>query len=455
MKTSTIVAHVCVLAWLAGCGADSATEPESMNSQDTVDPATDPRDDIPGRFCEIFLGYPAETAGRVDFEIWGSQSLGSCPQADWDALDFDAIQAEYGALAVLPNGPRAILTDFGGGVAFGENVRSFGAIDMQIVSYLRDFDPSTDGESRPYAASLVDQDGMKGFSAGREVYEIVTDEGKVFSLVTIDLNVVSSLEELPELGAKLENLPAGWVWQATVLDDERRIEANGALEAMRDELGNTYQRAADPVDPVNDPRDDIPRRYCEILLGYPSEGGLLSFEIWGSQFIGDCPQAKWDALDFDAIQSEYGAIFVRPNGPRAGITDFGGEFEGVGEEVRVYGGIEMQLVSTIPEFDPATAGSGSYTLSIIDQTSVKGFNAGSEVYELITDEGEVFTMITVDLNNILDLDELPGVGARLQNLPEGWTWRATILSSERRIEVDGNLESLQDELGNTYQRAGD
>ena len=137
MKTSTIVAHACVLAWLAGCGADSETEPESMNS------ATDPRDDIPGRFCEIFLGYPAETAGRVDFEIWGSQSLGSCPQADWDALDFDAIQAEYSALAVLPNGPRAILTDFGGGVAFGENVRSFGAIDMQIVSYLRDFDPST------------------------------------------------------------------------------------------------------------------------------------------------------------------------------------------------------------------------------------------------------------------------------------------------------------------------
>ncbi len=64
-------------------------------------------------------------------------------------------------------------------------------------------------------------------------------------------------------------------------------------------------------------------------------------------------------------------------------------------------------------------------------------------------------MITVDLNNILDLDELPGVGARLLNLPEGWTWRATVLSSERRIEVDGNLESLQDELGNTYQRAGD
>ena len=127
----------------------------------------------------------------------------------------------------------------------------------------------------------------------------------------------------------------------------------------------------------------------------------------------------------------------------------------MGQEVRVYGGIEMQLVSTIPEFDPATAGSGSYTLSIIDQTSVKGFNAGSEVYELITDEDEVFTMITVDLNNILDLDELPGVGARLQNLPQGWTWRATILSSERRIEVDGNLESLQDELGNTYQRAGD
>lgn len=64
-------------------------------------------------------------------------------------------------------------------------------------------------------------------------------------------------------------------------------------------------------------------------------------------------------------------------------------------------------------------------------------------------------MVTVDLNNVLDLSELPGVGKRLDNLPEGWTWRATVLDAERRIEVDGNLESIQDELGNTYQRAGD
>ncbi|MEO1229581.1 MAG: hypothetical protein AAFZ18_11795 [Myxococcota bacterium] len=211
----------------------------------------------------------------------------------------------------------------------------------------------------------------------------------------------------------------------------------------------------EPVGAATDPRDEIPRRYCEILLGYPAEGGLLSFEVWGSQFIGDCPQAKWDALDFEAIQAEYGALFVNPNGPRAGITDFGGEFEGLGEEVRVYGGIEMQLVSTIPAFDPSTATGGGYTLSLIDQTSVKGFNAGTEVYELITEEGKVYTMITVDLNNVLDLSELPGVGARLEGLPDRWTWQATVLDTERRIEVDGNLESIQDELGNTYQRAGD
>jgi hypothetical protein len=255
MKT-TFLTLACILTLLAGCGDSSTSEnsepdtssepdPNPMDSESPVDPVTDPRDEIPGRFCEIFLGYPAEAAGLIDFEIWGSQSLGNCPQAEWDALDFDAIQAEYGALAVLPNGPRAILTDFGGGVAFGENVQSFGGIDMQIVSYLRAFDPSTGGEDNPYTADLVDQDGMKGFSSGREVYELITDEGKVFSLVTIDLNVISSLDELPGLGERLENLPEGWVWQATVLDAERRIEANGTLEVMRDELGNTYQRAVD------------------------------------------------------------------------------------------------------------------------------------------------------------------------------------------------------------------
>ncbi|MEO0323585.1 MAG: hypothetical protein AAF447_11555 [Myxococcota bacterium] len=451
MRTA-IIARVFVFAALAGCGDSSDSEASHANDAGPADPSADPRDAFPGRFCEIFVGYPAESPGLIDFEIWGSQSLGNCPQAAWEALDFDAIQAELGAVFVLPNGPRAILADFGGGVAFGENVRSFGDIDMQVVSYLRDFDPSEADEETPYRSSLVEQEGEKGFSAGREVYELITDEGDVFTLVTVDLNVISSVEDLPGLGARLTNLPDGWVWQATVLDADRRIEANGALQAMRDELGNTYQRAADPV---ADPRDDIPGRYCEILLGYLNDEGLLSFEIWGSQFVGDCPQAKWDALDFEAIRTEYEALFINPNGPRAGITDFGGDFEGVGEEIRVYGGIQMQLVSTIPSFDPSMGGGGGYTLSLIDQTSVKGYNAGSEVYELLTDDGRLYTMVTVDLNNILDLSELPGVGARLENLPAGWTWQATVLDAERRIEVDGNLESLQDELGNTYQRAGD
>lgn len=252
------LAHMCILAFLSGCDGSTSEEPMSDVADanpadagihadaatDAADAVTDPRDDIPGRYCEIFLAYPAETPGLIDIEIWGSQSLGNCPQADWEALDFDAIQAEYGAIAALPNGPRAILADFGGGIAFGENVRSFGDIDMQIVSHVRDLDPSTAADT-PYTVSLVDQDGFKGFSAGREIFEIITDEGDVFSLVTIDLNVISSFDDLPGLGARLNNLPQGWVWQSTVLDAERRIEANGALEVMRDELGNTYQRAAD------------------------------------------------------------------------------------------------------------------------------------------------------------------------------------------------------------------
>jgi hypothetical protein len=228
-----------------GTDSDPSDESSPPDEEGPADPATDPHDDFPGRFCEIFLGYPSETAGLVNFEIWGSQGLGNCPQADWEALNFDAIQAEYDAMVALPNGPRAMLTDFGGGADFGEEVRGFGAIEMRTVSFLWDFDPSTGGAEEPYTVSVVDQEGYKGFSAGREVYEIITDDGQVFSLVTIDLNVVPSVDELPNLGAQLNDLPEGWAWRATVLDSERRIEANGALVVLRDELGNTYQRAPD------------------------------------------------------------------------------------------------------------------------------------------------------------------------------------------------------------------
>lgn len=256
MCVHRLISTVLFGVGLAACAtsdtdASSATEDSGTNSHPVddefpPDAPTDPRDDIPGRFCEIFIGYPAATPGLIDFEIWGSQQLGNCPQAAWEALDFGAIQAEYGAVFASPNGPRAILADAGDGVAFGKEVRDFGGIDMRIVSFARDFDPATAGEDTPYTASLVDQEGFKAFRAGREVYEIITDEGDVYTLVTIDLNVISSFDDLPGLGARLNNLPDGWIWQATVLDTERRIEANGALEALRDELGNTYQRAADP-----------------------------------------------------------------------------------------------------------------------------------------------------------------------------------------------------------------
>ncbi|MEO1482868.1 MAG: hypothetical protein AAFU77_12240, partial [Myxococcota bacterium] len=309
----------------------------------------------------------------------------------------------------------------------------------------------------PYTSNIVDQDGAKGFSAGREVYEIVTDEGEVYSLVTVDLNVVPSLEDLPALGARLENLPDGWVWQATVLENERRIEANGTLLALRDEFGNTYQRAADP-EPSADPRDEIRGRFCEIFIGYPAESGVpgnVDFEIWGSQSLGNCPQAEWEALDFDAIQEEFGALVVLPNGPRAILTDFG-EGVALGENVRSFGGIDMQVVSYLTDFDPSTGGEDTpYTSNIVDQDGAKGFSAGREVYEIVTDEGEVYSLVTVDLNVVPSLEDLPALGARLENLPDGWVWQATVLETERRIEANGTLLALRDEFGNTYQRAAD
>ncbi|HSP36905.1 MAG TPA: hypothetical protein VLR26_04045, partial [Frankiaceae bacterium] len=85
------------------------------------------------------------------------------------------------------------------------------------------------------------------------------------------------------------------------------------------------------------------------------------------------------------------------------------------------------------------------------------FEAGSEVYELVSPEGIVFVMqsasLRVDPGNTVD--KLPTLGERLA-LPEGWTYRARTLENElvMRTTYDSDPPNtvMFDELENNYQR---
>lgn len=63
-------------------------------------------------------------------------------------------------------------------------------------------------------------------------------------------------------------------------------------------------------------------RYCEVTPLYLTPEGISS-DTWNSSGLNDCPAADWDALDFDTIREELGAILVRQKDSRYWLFDSG------------------------------------------------------------------------------------------------------------------------------------
>ena len=59
--------------------------------------------------------------------------------------------------------------------------------------------------------------------------------------------------------------------------------------------------------------------------------GRFEAEVFGTQFLNDCPQELWDGLDPSAVAAELGAVAVKLNGPRHWVID------GIGQKVNTHG----------------------------------------------------------------------------------------------------------------------
>ena len=54
---------------------------------------------------------------------------------------------------------------------------------------------------------------------------------------------------------------------------------------------------------LTDPQNSIPTledgRYCEVLVVYMSDDGIMLGDVWNSLALGTCPQELWEELDTD------------------------------------------------------------------------------------------------------------------------------------------------------------
>jgi hypothetical protein len=181
----------------------------------------------------------------------------------------------------------------------------------------------------------------------------------------------------------------------------------------------------------------------------------LSFEVSNEEM-----DARFRALDPEKLKQEFGGDAVRFNGPRRFVANRFSAMAFDGGKQTMLGPIPMYLFGTfvVPDFDAFIAGKQApYRETVSKRSSTFYFNAGEEVYDLITPEGTVFTMFSaslrVDTNN--SIDKLPTLAERL-TLPEGWTFRVRTLEKELVLPASYDSDPpntiVLDQFENNYQR---
>lgn len=175
------------------------------------------------------------------------------------------------------------------------------------------------------------------------------------------------------------------------------------------------------------------RPFFEVLFMNRVPGGPAGignyFNSLGNRFeISDeMVDARFRALNAAALRQEFGSDGVFFNGPRRFVAN---GFTGISYNdcrLRVMNTIPFYLYGTfeVPNLEAFISGAPpAYHVLVSRRTNTFTFNAGEQVHELITPEGEVYTMFSLSLkvdpnNTIANLGTL---GQRL-TLPAGWRYR--------------------------------
>ena len=190
-------------------------------------------------------------------------------------------------------------------------------------------------------------------------------------------------------------------------------------------------------------------RYGEVLL-VKLEGEDVTIDVYNSYMLNDCPQELWDSLNAEEIAREHGGAFAILNGPRYWMMDGIGKVDNVQRTIATFGGIQMTKVATIIVDGPLDR--MTYTERTINRGSMWFFDAGSEVFELVSADGKVYVLqaYCTGVDPTMSIDTLPSLGERL-SLPDGWTFRQRTLDDELKIDTTGRYATvLQDEFENTY-----
>ncbi|QWD92107.1 hypothetical protein ICV00_05125 [Polynucleobacter asymbioticus] len=196
------------------------------------------------------------------------------------------------------------------------------------------------------------------------------------------------------------------------------------------------------------------QRYCEVLYGN-RDWLSLKIQVFSTEGLNDCPENLWKGVTEKTITEKHAASFVKLNGPRYWTIDgiMASGANTVNHDREKFGGIEMNLRAIIKLSLWQLFRSGEYKATPVSRNTKWIYQAGKEVYELVSPEGETYAMQSYSqiVNPTLTMKDLPTLGEQLK-LPKGWTYQARLLKEDLNLEANGTAYVLQDNLENSYQR---
>ncbi|QWD34088.1 hypothetical protein AOC06_02045 [Polynucleobacter paludilacus] len=195
-------------------------------------------------------------------------------------------------------------------------------------------------------------------------------------------------------------------------------------------------------------------RYCEVLYGN-RDWLSLKIKVFSTEGLNECPENLWKGVTEKTITDRHSASFVKLNGPRYWTIDgiMASGADTINHKRENFGGVEMNLRAVIDINLWQLFRSGHYKATPVSRETKWIYQAGKEVYELVSPEGQTYVMQSYSqiVNPTLTMKDLPTLGAQLK-LPKGWTYQTRFLKEDLNLEANGTAYVLQDNLENSYQR---
>ena len=192
------------------------------------------------RYCEII-----SSANFSDFYVYNTYGLNNCPQSWWDKVKSADFQKKYHYKFVHLNGPRLWLIDkiisnqpeSEVKIFEGQQLREFASFHPNLSSIMKNHGPYTEHHViKKYSYKI---------NKGRRVYELITDNNKIYVLQSISLKIKpQSPDNLEAVIASLK-LPPRWRYKQGRLTEDKYLKpTHNNIEVIQDEYENTYQLSA-------------------------------------------------------------------------------------------------------------------------------------------------------------------------------------------------------------------